>query len=394
MKPFCSPTRLVLRKGQKAAKDKPSACVSIYAMPDTQNKICLNMIVKNEAKVIERCLASVKPIIHAWVIVDTGSTDGTQEIIRAFLSDIPGEIHDRPWKNFAHNRNEAIHLAKGAGDYLFVIDADDTIEVERAPTGLTADSYQILVEDSGTQYWRTHFFLPLGFHYEGVLHEGLISASNAPAVKLNGLIYHRIGGGHRSQDKDKYRKDAAILEEALRLEPKNTRYAFYLAQSWRDAGEFEKAIHCYKRRLRMGGWAEEVFVSLLEIGNLYIRLGRDCFEAFIRAYEFRPTRAEPLCNLAAYLREKGRQKEAYLFAKTASEIPKPDDVLFVDSSVYKWRALDEYAVAAFWCGRFEEALAANTRLLLVAPIIERARIQKNIDLCRRKAGITISFPTA
>ena len=55
-------------------------------------KICLNMIVKNEAHVIRRGLDTVKPFIHHWVIVDTGSTDGTQEIIREHLKDIPGEL--------------------------------------------------------------------------------------------------------------------------------------------------------------------------------------------------------------------------------------------------------------------------------------------------------------
>jgi len=47
--------------------------------------ICLCMIVKNEAAVIERCLASVRPLIDTWVISDTGSTDGTQDLIRADL---------------------------------------------------------------------------------------------------------------------------------------------------------------------------------------------------------------------------------------------------------------------------------------------------------------------
>ncbi|HBD39264.1 MAG TPA: family 2 glycosyl transferase, partial [Cupriavidus sp.] len=45
-------------------------------------RICLSMIVKNEAAVIERCLRAVRPHIHAWAISDTGSTDGTQDIIR------------------------------------------------------------------------------------------------------------------------------------------------------------------------------------------------------------------------------------------------------------------------------------------------------------------------
>ena len=86
--------------------------------------VCLNMIVKNEARVIEKCLASVKPLIDSWVIVDTGSSDDTQSIIRKYMADLPGELHEKPWVNFAHNRNEALQLAKEKADYVLLIDAD------------------------------------------------------------------------------------------------------------------------------------------------------------------------------------------------------------------------------------------------------------------------------
>src|SRR5580704_1601575 len=56
--------------------------------------ICLNMIVKNESRVIQRCLDSVKHIIDYWVIVDTGSTDGTQNVIKDFMKDIPGDLYE------------------------------------------------------------------------------------------------------------------------------------------------------------------------------------------------------------------------------------------------------------------------------------------------------------
>src|SRR5579872_6946362 len=87
--------------------------------------VCLNMIVKDEAAVIERCLSSVKDALDYWVIVDTGSTDDTQNVIRKYLNDIPGELHQRPWKNFGHNRNEALKLTKNKGDYVLFIDADE-----------------------------------------------------------------------------------------------------------------------------------------------------------------------------------------------------------------------------------------------------------------------------
>src|SRR5258708_39069818 len=96
-----------------------------HSMNAFVQRICLNMIVKNEAPVIQRCLASVMPLIDTWVIVDTGSMDGTQQLIRETLAHLPGELHERPWVDFAHNRSEALELARGFGEYIFVIDADE-----------------------------------------------------------------------------------------------------------------------------------------------------------------------------------------------------------------------------------------------------------------------------
>src|SRR5271154_6929613 len=92
--------------------------------------ICLNMIVKDEAPVIRRCLDSVRPFIDHWVIVDTGSSDGTQDIIRNHLKDLPGELIERPWVDFAHNRSEALAAARNKANYVLVIDADETLEAD------------------------------------------------------------------------------------------------------------------------------------------------------------------------------------------------------------------------------------------------------------------------
>ena len=108
-------------------------------------KICLSMIVKNEAHVIERCLRSVFPFVDAWVICDTGSTDGTQEIVRQVMAGKPGLLVERPWVNFAHNRNEALRLAQERGEYVFFIDADETLMLERVidTSVLKGDAYYL-----------------------------------------------------------------------------------------------------------------------------------------------------------------------------------------------------------------------------------------------------------
>ncbi len=79
-----------------------------YINTHTRQTIGLCMIVKNEVSVIERCLASVRPWLDFWLIVDTGSTDGTQAKILEVMADMPGELHERPWRNFGANRTEAI----------------------------------------------------------------------------------------------------------------------------------------------------------------------------------------------------------------------------------------------------------------------------------------------
>ena len=85
-------------------------------------RICLNMIVRNEAHIIHELIASVAAHIDSWVIVDTGSTDGTQDLIRRLMAErgIPGELVERPWRNFGSNRTEALELAQGRGDYIWV----------------------------------------------------------------------------------------------------------------------------------------------------------------------------------------------------------------------------------------------------------------------------------
>ena len=91
-----------------------------------KNTITLVMIVKNESKVITRCLESVKDYIDYWVICDTGSTDGTQDIIKTFFSNvnIPGKLHNHKWVNFGFNRSLAIELARNKSDYSLLLDAD------------------------------------------------------------------------------------------------------------------------------------------------------------------------------------------------------------------------------------------------------------------------------
>lgn len=348
------------------------------------------MIVKNEARVIRRCLESVRPWIDAWLIVDTGSTDGTQALVRETLKDLPGELVERPWKNFGFNRSEAIQLAGKRADYLLFIDADEQWHV---PEGfrwpeLEKDCYHILHRFGEMEYQRaTLAATRLPWRFEGVLHEYLHAPVGYSLETLAGPWIHVNPDGARSQDPDKFLKDVAILEEALRESPEDRRCTFYLAQSCRDAGLLERSLEVYRKRAAMGGWDEEVWYALLQAALLEERLGKEPPEvvaAYLNAYQHRPTRPETLGHLARYCRLNQQHHLAHLFAERAKEIPPTTDLLFVDPSFAAWRNLDEYSIACYWSGRHRESEAACLRLLAEGqlPLAERPRVEANLAFAR------------
>jgi glycosyltransferase involved in cell wall biosynthesis len=359
--------------------------------------ICLNMIVKDEAPVIRRCLESVRPIVDRWVIVDTGSSDATRDIVRDVLADLPGELHDRPWRDFGHNRTEALELARGHGDYLFFIDADDVLEFEPGfeRSTLGADAYELEIHYAQLVYRRVCLVAArLPWRWQGVLHEYLECGRPFAREVLRGARMHIVGGGARSQveEREKFARDAAVLESALLAAPNDTRYQFYLAQSLRDAGQLERAAAAYDRRAQMGGFAEEVFCAHLEGARLARRLGRtptEIIDRYLRAHESRPTRAEALGELAMYLRESGPRWElAFVFAQRAIQIPLPDDVLFVEPEWYAWRCLDEFSIAAYWVGRFSASIDACRELLekRSVPQTQVGRIRANLGFAEAASG--------
>src|SRR6202012_4563698 len=116
----------------------------------------------------------VAPYISSWVIVDTGSTDGTQDLIKNHMArlGIPGELHERPWRNFGHNRTEAMTLAQGHGDYIWVIDADDILVGTPEFTHLDGDINYTRMRQGSYIYWRPLLFRDgLRVPWVGVVHE-------------------------------------------------------------------------------------------------------------------------------------------------------------------------------------------------------------------------------
>ena len=328
------------------------------------------MIVKNESKVIKRCLDSVKPFIDSWSIVDTGSTDDTKEIIQRELDGIPGQLHQRPWVNFGHNRTESIRLARDVSDYLLLLDAD-MVAVGTPDKDLKADSY--LVRYTGNLRYSQELLVKssLDWRYIGSTHEYITSTQCKSKSHLSGMqINHLCDGGSRS---DKLQRDIRLLTEELEKSP-NRRAMFYLAQTYRDLGDTDQAIYWFNKRSEAGGWEEEVWYAKYQVALL------SDFDAdtFLSLYDERPTRVEPLYYLIHHYRLSKQFNAGLALADAALKISIPEDILFVHRDIYDWRLKDEIALCAYYVGDKNRARTLWESLENV-PNSERQRIQDNLN---------------
>jgi glycosyltransferase involved in cell wall biosynthesis len=214
----------------------------------------LSIIVKNESKVIERMLNTVHSILDYYCVIDTGSTDGTQDLIKEIMAEyeIPGELHERPWVDFGHNRTESLQYSIDKADYRLIIDADDVLFIENQEVNpflnISKDFYKIKIRLGSLAYYRSQLIRGnQDWKYVGVLHEYLSGPEGVSLEEdfLEGVEMHASVSGHNRdiKGKDKYYNDALIFEKAILTTPKEElpidlerRYVFYMAQSYRDAG--------------------------------------------------------------------------------------------------------------------------------------------------------------
>lgn len=345
-------------------------------------KICFTAIVKNESKIIHRCLNAVKNIINAISISDTGSTDDTIEKIYKWgkENNIPTKVHSGPehtFKNFGYNRTLSYKKAIESFpsiDYLLLIDADMEVVIKDTfdPNKLTSDCYLFEQVTPGLRYWNTRLInTRCKWECVGVTHEYWdCKTENKTMVKLGDIYISDTGDG--ANKAKKFERDILLLSKGIEdldtPEFLKGRYKFYLANSYKDSGKPKPAIEWYQKRIDQGGWIEEIFYSYLNMGRcyMYIKDYAKATESYLLAWDKHPTRAESLWELSKMYREQGKNNIAMLYAEKGLKIPYPhNDSLFIDHNVYEYRFYEEISIAGFYTGNDgkQKARAAMIKLL-------------------------------
>ena len=323
--------------------------------------LCLNMIVKNESKIISRLFDSVLSIIDCYCICDTGSTDDTVQLITDYFQskNIPGKVVTEPFKNFCHNRNFALSACVGMSDYVLLLDADMILDIKNFDKDMLrqADQFHILQGSDAFYYQNIRIVKNNGLYsYTGVTHEyiNLPANTHTHSFEKTELFIQDIGDGGAKHDK--FERDIRLLLEGIRNEPNNDRYHFYLGNSYHDSGRYAEAINAYKKRISMGGWKEEVWYSYYRIGHCFKNMDKisDAIYYWTEGFQFYPDRLEGLYEIIKHYRVVSKHKLAHMYYKEAKEIldmnHKRTGYLFLHDEVYTSKLYYEYTVFAAYLG--------------------------------------------
>lgn len=357
-------------------------------------KLALNFICKDESHVIGKMLESAKTFTDLIVCTDTGSTDGTQDIIRKFGEDnnIPTYVYDRPFDNFENSRNHSMEKLREVVKELgwdadkthgYWFDCDETVIVQPNfdKKQFTKDLYMMNTYIGQMKYTRNTFFrVSKPFKWYGPVHEFIICDEKNITSALAENIHVDVkmtGNSWQGDIPAKYKDHAHVLEKYIDNDRKDPRWIFYTAQSYHDSASLpdnkaeneerlRRALKYYRERTsRPDGYAEEIYYSQFRIGTI-MRLLEEPWalthQECLKAYSMDPMRGESIKTIIDYYLQVGEWHMAYLYTKFAKvnfhgKNPYPKRLLFVDEALYTWKFAEAHAAASFYTGRMEEAKA-------------------------------------
>lgn len=373
------------------------------------------MIVKNESKIIKRCIDAALPIISGICISDTGSTDNTMELIQSYQDRIPTKVVQEPFVDFEVNRTKSFNESRAFANslewdihstYALFLDADMILMVDSKFDAQTLIHAGYKIEQGSPTYRYVNVRLArLDYPWVciGETHECWQGVPNELVPDLFTLsIDDRGDGGCKA---DKFERDERLLLKSLSKNPKNARSMFYLGNTYRclasiarhescvakdpiqvekkrmEMEDYEsKALKMYKLHLLTGSFTDEEYMSLNYMGEIYQDQNRmsKANDTYLKAYEKNPYRAETLTKIAINMAKEGRHLSAYDYADKAMKIPLPRTALFLEPPYFREEPLCIKTLTCYYLGRRNEGLIASEQLLLRRNFNKRDMVHNNL----------------
>lgn len=369
------------------------------------------MIVRDETPVIKRCIDSVKNIIDGYLICDTGSIDGTPEMITSYMKElnIPGRVVHEKWKNFAHGRTmmkkhayedpvaskhtyfcwldaDEVYLNTETDEYPDENDKAKLIQYmnERPKVGI----FQLITHFGGLHYPRWNLVRNNQLYYwKCPVHEYLVSTKPTGVDTISFIKLLARKEGNSSRDPLRSLKDVLMLEEAyLECPEKSPRECFYLGQVLQENGDWLTALHYYKLRTEnyTSGFHQEKYIAMLRSGRIHVSMNKltESLSYFEKAHNLCKHRIEAVYAWMNAYYKLQQYDEAYKVAKNYI-FPNmlPDSDLFVEFELWDWQFLYLASLVASLCHEYDDAEKWLRRLLEINryPEDKKQTIEDNLN---------------
>ena len=363
-----------------------SNVVSLQKAPVQEDKIILLTMVKNESRIIRRLMESVKGKADAIVILDTGSTDNTVELAKTYLTEnsIPGDVYESPFVNFGKTRTKSFECCQdwvkkmgwnATKCWALLLDGDMMLGAEQSidKKKLSEMSENIagitLKQANGSLIYGNVRLIRVSEPWicKGATHEAWTCPPDKNVASVNSpvLIDHNDGGCKG----DKYTRDVRLLLEDLQEMPNDARTHFYLGQTYLCMRDHEKGIPVLKKRIELGGWDEEVYITYMYLGECQWAVGHkaDAIKTWLDGWQFRQHRTEiPIKLICELRREPKSQFLAMMFFEKFFAIQKGEDfrtgaplpagpainndTLFVNKRNIDYHMWEELGILSFYTG--------------------------------------------
>jgi predicted O-methyltransferase YrrM len=303
------------------------------------NLVHLCIMVKNAGPLFEQVLRDNLPIIDRWTVLDTGSTDGTQDIVRRVLGEKKGQLVEEPFINFRDSRNRCLDLAKKNCKYLLMLDDTYAIRYDLRSFLNTvrgdqfASSFSLLILSDDVEYYSNRVTLSeRGLRYIYTIHEVIQDTDNKTNVvipKNAGYIHDYRADYMEKRTMDRKQYDLQLLHDMVRDDPTNPRHYYYLAQTYNLLEDYENASFWFRKRAftELKGHEQEAVDSCFELARMYnFKMNKpweECKEIYEKAFEMDKTRPEPLYFIGIHYWLEGNKATAYRYFKDAFAIGYP-----------------------------------------------------------------------
>jgi glycosyltransferase involved in cell wall biosynthesis len=319
-----------------------------------ETRVILVLMVRNEVRILRRCIQCALPFVDAVLVSDTGSSDATVEAARLCMQDAeqPLCISTEEWRDFGRNRTASMQACRAfckdlewstERTFALVLDAD--MQFRCASKGALLEHLQkkpllgglsVKQVNGELEYYNTRLMrLSDTWFCEGVTHE--YWTGGGPSEELPAALAWIEDLGDGGCKADKFARDERLLLAGLEENPRCERYLFYLAQTYHCMNRDEEAIEWYKKRIEAGGWVEEVWYAHLMIARTHLKHQRHLeAEAHVeQGLALQPDRVEGLLALVTHFRGASQPFKAWHYLRLAEQIERPSGPkLFLEAEAY------------------------------------------------------------